>query len=88
MNRWSRDDMARLVAGDIPDGAYVNLGIGVPTRVANHLGADRDVLLHSENGVLGMGPAPAAGDEDPERCCQSNANRSPHDALRSLTVAA
>lgn len=66
MNRWSRDDMARLVAGDIPDGAYVNLGIGVPTRVANHLGADRDVLLHSENGVLGMGPAPAAGDEDPE----------------------
>ena len=64
MNRWSRDDMARLVAADIPDGAYVNLGIGVPTKVANHLGADREVLLHSENGVLGMGPAPAHGEED------------------------
>lgn len=64
MNRWGRDEMARLVAADIPDGAYVNLGIGVPTRVANHLGANRDVLLHSENGVLGMGPAPADGDED------------------------
>jgi 3-oxoadipate CoA-transferase beta subunit len=64
MNRWSRDDMARLVARDIPEGAYVNLGIGVPTKVANHLGPERDVLLHSENGVLGMGPAPAPGEED------------------------
>jgi 3-oxoadipate CoA-transferase beta subunit len=64
MKRWTKDDMARRVAADIPDGAVVNLGIGLPTRVANHLGAEREVILHSENGVLGMGPAPPAGRED------------------------
>jgi 3-oxoadipate CoA-transferase beta subunit len=52
------------VAQDIPEGAVVNLGIGLPTLVANHLPVDREVLLHSENGVLGMGPAPAKGEED------------------------
>jgi 3-oxoadipate CoA-transferase beta subunit len=56
--------MAKRVAQDIPDGAVVNLGIGLPTLVANHLPADREVILHSENGVIGMGPAPAAGEED------------------------
>ena len=56
--------MAARVAADIPDGAVVNLGIGAPTAVANHFDADREVILHSENGVLGMGPAPAAGEED------------------------
>jgi 3-oxoadipate CoA-transferase beta subunit len=56
--------MASRIARDIPEGAVVNLGIGMPTLVANHLPLDREVLLHSENGVLGMGPAPAAGDED------------------------
>ena len=64
MNRWNRDQMAARVARDIPEGAYVNLGIGLPTMVANHLPKDREVFLHSENGSLGMGPAPAAGEED------------------------
>jgi 3-oxoadipate CoA-transferase beta subunit len=64
MKRLTRDQMAARVARDIPEGAYVNLGIGLPTLVANHLPQDREILLHSENGVLGMGPAPARGEED------------------------
>ena len=64
MKKWTRDEMAQRVARDIEEGMFVNLGIGLPTLVANHLPADREVILHSENGVLGMGPAPAKGEED------------------------
>jgi len=64
MSRWSREQMAARVARDIPEGAYVNLGIGLPTKVANYLPMDREILLHSENGLLGMGPAPTPGNED------------------------
>ena len=62
--RFTRDQIAARVAQDIPEGAYVNLGIGLPTKVANYLPAEREVFLHSENGLLGMGPAPAPEDED------------------------
>jgi len=58
--------MAARVARDIPDGSYVNLGIGVPTLVANYVPAEREVIYHSENGVLGMGPVPKPGEEDPD----------------------
>jgi 3-oxoadipate CoA-transferase beta subunit len=62
--RRTKDQLAARVAQDIFDGAVVNLGIGQPTLVANHLPAGREIVLQSENGILGMGPAPAAGDED------------------------
>jgi 3-oxoadipate CoA-transferase beta subunit len=74
MKRWTREQMAARVARDIPDGAVVNLGIGLPTLVANFLPPDREVILHSENGVLGMGPAPPAGKEDYDLI---NAGKSP-----------
>lgn len=66
MQKLTRDQLAARVARDIPEGAYVNLGIGLPTLVGNHLPKDREIFLHSENGLLGMGPAPAEGQEDPD----------------------
>src|SRR5258708_21756554 len=62
--KLTRDEIAKRIALDIPEGSYVNLGIGMPTLVGNHLPKDREIFLHSENGILGMGPAPAKGAED------------------------
>ena len=64
MKKLDRHQMAARVARDIPEGSYVNLGIGLPTLVAEHLPKGREIILHSENGVLGIGPRPAPGDED------------------------
>jgi 3-oxoadipate CoA-transferase, beta subunit len=64
--RLNRNQLAARIARDIPEGSYVNLGIGAPTKVGNYLPQDREIFLHSENGLLGMGPAPAPGEEDPE----------------------
>lgn len=65
MQGFNRSQMAARVAQDIPEGWFVNLGIGIPTMVADHVPAEREVILHSENGILGMGPAPAPDKVDP-----------------------
>lgn len=63
---WSREEMAQKVALDIPDASYVNLGIGLPELVADHVPEGREVIYHTENGLLGMGPVPDADKKDPE----------------------
>jgi 3-oxoadipate CoA-transferase beta subunit len=78
MNRYTKEQMAARVANDIPAGSYVNLGIGLPTLVANHLPKDREIILHTENGLLGMGPAPERGCEDTDLI---NAGKQPVTAL-------
>ncbi len=62
----TREEIVQRVAQEVPDGAYINLGIGMPTLVANYIPRDRHVILHSENGLLGYGPFPMEGDEDPD----------------------
>ncbi len=74
MTRWSKAQMAARVARDIAEGMVVNLGIGLPTLVADHIDPAREVMMHSENGVIGFGPAPAPGEEDPDLI---NAGKSP-----------
>jgi 3-oxoadipate CoA-transferase beta subunit len=66
VTKLTRLEMARLVAEDIGDGMYVNLGIGIPTQVAQFLPADKEVILHSENGIIGMAPLPSGAEPDPD----------------------
>ncbi len=63
--RLTREQMAWRAAQDLPDGCFVNLGIGIPTLAASYVPADREVIFHSENGVIGLGPKPKPGEEDP-----------------------
>lgn len=74
-----RDALAARIAADIPEGSYVNLGIGAPTAIANFLRADADIILHTENGLLGMGPAPEPGSIDPDLI---NAGKQPVTAVQ------
>src|SRR5881397_3078295 len=78
MKRFTRDQMAARVGRAIPNGAYVNLGIGLPTMVPNQLPKDREIILHTENGLRGMGPAPEPGAEDADLI---NAGKQPVTAL-------
>jgi 3-oxoadipate CoA-transferase beta subunit len=66
MQKLTRPQIAWRIAQDIPDGTYVNLGIGAPELIANYLPNDREIIIHSENGLLGMGPTPPEGEEDPD----------------------
>ncbi|AOY95641.1 3-oxoadipate CoA-transferase [Cupriavidus sp. USMAA2-4] len=81
--RLSRAAMARLVAHDIPDGSVVNLGIGMPTLVSDQLPADREIVLHSENGILGMGAVIRAGATDPDLI---NASKEPIGLLPGASI--
>lgn len=76
---WDRNEMAKRAAQDIPDGAYVNLGIGIPEQVAKYVPKGREVIYHTENGLLGMGPTPEKGSEDPELI---NAGKKPVTAIK------
>jgi 3-oxoadipate CoA-transferase beta subunit len=75
---WTRDQMAERAAFDIPDGSYVNLGIGIPEKVARYVPDGREFIYHTENGLLGMGPTPEVGEEDAELI---NAGKKPVTAI-------
>ena len=75
---WNRDQIAARIAADIPDGAYVNLGIGLPELVANYIPQGREVIFHTENGLLGVGPSPVKEEEDDELI---NAGKKPVTAI-------
>ncbi len=75
---WDREQMAQMAARDIPDGSYVNLGIGIPEKVARYVPEGREVIYHTENGLLGMGPAPGEGEVDAELI---NAGKKPVSAI-------
>lgn len=79
----TRQQIAQLLASDIPDGSIVNLGIGMPTLVGDYLPPDKDILLHSENGILGMGPAASGEDVDPDLI---NASRQPITLLGGASI--
>lgn len=79
----TRQQVAQLLAGDIPDGSVVNLGIGMPTLVGDYLPPDKDILLHSENGITGMGPAAAGDAVDPDLI---NASRQPITLLPGASI--
>lgn len=81
--RLSREEITQLVASDIPDGSVVNLGIGMPTLVANYLPEDREIILHSENGILGMGRVAEGADIDPDLI---NASRQPVTLLAGASI--
>lgn len=83
LSRLSRHAMARIVAADIPDGSYVNLGIGMPTLVADQLPPERDIVLHSENGILGMGGVIRDGAGDPDLI---NASKEPIALLAGASI--
>jgi len=76
---WNRNQMAEKVANDVPNGAYVNLGIGIPELVANYIPKNREVIFHTENGLLGVGPSPSPEDADPELI---NAGKKPITAIK------
>ena len=75
---WTRDQMAERAALDIPDGSYVNLGIGIPEKVARYVPKGREFIYHTENGLLGMGPTPEEGEEDADLI---NAGKKPVTAI-------